>query len=101
MGSAHVKFNLCNDLNCVWFLGDCAVVSIYFQRMVGYTNTELNGMKTYIEYLSRRPRRLGRRPASYREMPDAWREFLRLNSGDQYALGLFVFYVYVVGFWNK
>ena len=70
--------------------------------MVGYTNAELDGMKTYIEYLSQRPKRRGRRTAYHRDdMPDAWRECLQVNAHDQYALGLFTFYVYVVAMWSN
>ena len=69
--------------------------------MAGYSAEELQSMKGYIEWLATRPKRRGRRPMIYRDdMPDTWRECLRVNAHDQYALGQFTFYVYVVAMWN-
>ena len=69
--------------------------------MAGYSAEELQSMRGYIEWLATRPKIRGRRPMIYRDdMPDTWRECLLVNAHDQYALGLFTLYVYVVAMYN-
>ena len=71
-----------------------------FQTMADYTAEELAEMQLHIEYLGNFLRRRGCRPAAERgSLPEAWREFLRINSRDQYSMGLFIYYI--VAFWNK
>ena len=65
-----------------------------------YTAEELGEMQLYLEYLGNFTWRRGRRPAADRgSLPEAWREFLRINSRDQDSMGLFIYYI--VAFWNK
>ena len=60
MGSAHVILNLC----LIFRILRLSVVNLFSEdMMVGYTNAKLDGMKTYIEYLSQRPKRRRRRTA--------------------------------------
>ena len=64
----------------------------------GYSAEELSEMQAYLLYLSKtsRPRGLAVGAGS---LPQAWRDFLSLNFGDQESMGFFIYYI--LTFWEK